>query len=234
MLSSLCSTGASVFFVNMIAVSSFGACGLELSMFVKYAVTIIMNMIQPQAMRTQRQLDTGKKPPSIDWGQRVPPIVFIFLVSIMYMPIVPIMEFFGLAYFGCMYVVWRHQCLHVYAQEFEGGGDTTWQQLFGFLIASLYMSQFVFIAYMGIKEGATQGGLGFVPLILTLWVHRFLIRSTIHPLRNLSLKAAADVDIADGELTAEDVGAGYGQPALDPELDEREPMPYRRELQEIE
>jgi hypothetical protein len=111
MLSSLCSTGASVFFVNMIAVSSFGACGLELSMFVKYAVTIIMNMIQPQAMRTQRQLDTGKKPPSIDWGQRVPPIVFIFLVSIMYMPIVPIMEFFGLAYFGCMYVVWRHQCL---------------------------------------------------------------------------------------------------------------------------
>lgn len=76
--------GASVFFVNMIICSSFGAFGMELSMFVKYAVTAIMNIISPQAARTQRQLDDEGKPPSLVWGQKLPPVIFIFLVSIIY------------------------------------------------------------------------------------------------------------------------------------------------------
>jgi calcium permeable stress-gated cation channel len=76
--------GASLFFVNMIVCSSFGAFSMELSMFVKYVVTMIMNIISPEAARTQRQLDDGRKPQSLVWGQKVPPIIFIFLVSIIY------------------------------------------------------------------------------------------------------------------------------------------------------
>jgi calcium permeable stress-gated cation channel len=76
--------GASVFFVNMIVCSSFGAFGMELSMLVKYVVTLILNIISPEAARTQRQLDDGRKPPSLVWGQKVPPVIFIFLVSIIY------------------------------------------------------------------------------------------------------------------------------------------------------
>lgn len=74
----------SVFFVNMIVVSSFGAFGLELSMLPKHVVSYITGCISPEAARTQRQLDSGQKPPSIVWGQIVPPAVFIFLVSFLY------------------------------------------------------------------------------------------------------------------------------------------------------
>jgi hypothetical protein len=226
--------GASVFFVNMIIFGSFGALGMELSMIPVYGVTLVMKLIQPEAMRTQRQIDDGKKPPSIIWGQRIPPIVFIFLVAILYMPIVPIIEVFAAAYFALMYLVWKHQTLHVYAQDFEGGGDATWQKLFGFLIACLYMGEVVFIAYCGIKEAPTQGALGFVPLVLTILFHRILARNIISPLRNLSLEVAANVDLEDSDLPVDGCDTGvanplYRQPALDTDQDERGPMPYRRD-----
>jgi hypothetical protein len=135
----------------MINVGSLGAFGLELSMLPTYGVTMILNLLSPEAARTQRMLDDAKKPPVIDWGLQIPRMVFIFLVAIVYMPIVPIIEVFALIYFSGHYLVWKHQCLHVYAQEHEGGGDATWGQLFGFLMACLYTGEVVFIAYMGIK-----------------------------------------------------------------------------------
>lgn len=230
--------GASVFFVNMIIVGSFGAFGMELSMLPVYGLKLVMRIIQPEAMRTQRQLDDDKKPPSLQWGQRIPPIVFVFLVAVLYMPIVPLIEVFAAAYFAGMYLVWKHQTLHVYTQDFEGGGDATWLQLFGFLMACLYMGEVVFIAYCGIKEAPTQGALGFVPLVLTILFHRILSRNIIFPLRNLSLEVAANVDIeestnVDMEAVDErDTGVTspmYRQPALRDNQDKRGPLPYRRD-----
>ena len=155
---------------------------------------------------------------------------FLFAV-----PIVPIIEIFAFVYFSGMYLVWKHQCLHVYAQEFEGGGASTWQNVFGFLMACLYMAQFVFIAFMGIKKGSVQSGLGFVPLIVTGLFHCVVIRKLIAPLRNIALEVAADVDLQDGELP-KDVSTGikqlYRQPALDRDQDERGPKPYRRKAVE--
>ena len=130
--------GASVFFVNYITVASLGAFALELSMLPTYGVTLIMKLIQPEAMRTQRQLDDAKKPPMMTWGQCIPPVIFIFLVVNIYCTIVPILQIFGFVYFAGMYVTWKHQFLHVYAQDFEGGGQATWQAIFGFLMACKY------------------------------------------------------------------------------------------------
>jgi hypothetical protein len=167
----------------------------------------------------------------------VVPIVAFFLTSgrianFVAVPIVPIISIFAFVYFFGTYIVMKHQCLHVYAQEFEGGGSATWQQVFGFLMACVYMGELIFIIYMGIKEAPVQGGLGFVPLIITCAFHRMLYRKYIAPIQNLSLQVAADVDIRDGELSHENrvgsVKTLYRQPALDSEQEERGPMPYRR------
>jgi len=232
--------GAASFFVNLLLVSSLGAFGLELSMLPTHGVQLIMNWIQPEAARTQRQLDQAQTPPSLVWGQQVPPVVFVFLVVFLYFAIVPLLQGFGLVYFTGMYLVFKHQCLHVYAVEFEGGGEATWMQVFPFLMACLYMGEAVFIAYMGIKEAPIPAGLGFVPLIITLLVHRSLQRNLIDPLRHLSLEMAADSDIRDGPLVLEsDKSSGgeqqlYLQPALDTEKEERGPMPYRRSKELME
>ena len=226
--------GASTFFVNMILVASMGQFGLELSMIPTYGLTLVMKLLQPEAMRTQRQIDTSKKPPCMVWGQRIPPAVFIFLVAVLYMAIVPIMEVFAFVYFAGSYIVWKHQFLHVYAQDFEGGGDVTWQQLFGFLMASLYMGEVVFIAYMGIKEAFGPSVMGFVPLVMTILMHRWLDRKIIKPLKNLSLEVAAKEDIDAGELELEHIDSLYKSPALDTDKEERVPMPYRRDEVNLE
>jgi hypothetical protein len=131
--------GASPFFVNMMIMGSFLAFGLELSLLPAYGVNLIVSMLQPEAMRTQRMLDAAQNPQTIVWGKTLPPMVFILLVTLVYMPIVPLMEPFALAYFGGWYLVWKHQCLHVYVQEFEGGG-IIWEKLFGFIMACLCKS----------------------------------------------------------------------------------------------
>eukprot|EP00980_Cylindrotheca_fusiformis_P025793 scaffold14624_cov100-Cylindrotheca_fusiformis.AAC.1 len=225
--------GASVFFVNMVIVKGLGNFGMELSMLPQYGTTLVMKVLAPEAQRTQRMLDDEKTPPEIKWGKLIPHHVFVFLVMIMYQPIVPLMEVFAFVYFGGSYIVWKHQCLHVYAQSTEGGGLTTWQSLFGFLMACLYMGEAVFIAYMGIKKAPGPAGCGFVPLIVTVLFHVYIYRKLIMPNIHLSLEVAANVDKEAGELqrlegkSLED--KVYGQPALKASQDERGPMPYRRE-----
>jgi len=224
--------GASVFFVNMIAIRGLGNFGLELSMLPYYGITLVKNLLKPEALQTQRMLDDAKTPPVILWSQIIPPHVFVFLVMMMYMPIVPLMELFALVYFGGTYIVWKHQCLHVYSQPFEGGG-LTWESLFGFLMASIYMSEGVFIAYMGIKEAPGQAACGFVPLVASIMVHVAINKNIRRPLQNLSLQVATDMDLADGEL--ENIGDNavedqiYAQPVLRARLEERRPLPYRHQ-----
>lgn len=224
--------GMAAFFINMMQVNALVMLGLELSLIPAYGLRLVMRLVKNEALLTQRELDDAKKPPLIEWGRVVPPIVFIFLVILVYMPIVPVMELFGMVYFGLFYVVYKHQCLHVYAQEFEGGGQATWQQLFPFLIVCLYMGELIFIGYMGIQEAPTQSLFGFGPLIATALFHRHLRRTIIVPLHNLPLEIAANVDIEDGELEQDNKDSYqlYGMPVLKTgDNEEREPLPYRRE-----
>lgn len=230
--------GASAFFLNMIIMQSFLMFGVELSCIAQYGVQLALNFVQPEAMKTQRMLDDSKKPQTIIWGKIIPPMIFVFLVALVYMPIVPLMEAFAFVYFAGWYLVWKHQCLHVYHQEFEGGG-LMWEGIFGFIMACLYTAEFIVVAYLGLKEGIGPAIFCVVPVVGTIYIHMRLRKHVIGPLQNLSLEVAADVDMEEGELSksVHDDGPSamaveeqlYGQPSLKASLDEREPMPYRRE-----
>ena len=77
----------SSFFINMAIVQSLSKFGMELSQIVAYAVRAVMNLLFPPAARTQRALDTGAKPVALQWGKKLPPMIFIFLVSMVYMTV---------------------------------------------------------------------------------------------------------------------------------------------------
>eukprot|EP00542_Grammatophora_oceanica_P020413 CAMPEP_0194039544 /NCGR_PEP_ID=MMETSP0009_2-20130614/11659_1 /TAXON_ID=210454 /ORGANISM="Grammatophora oceanica, Strain CCMP 410" /LENGTH=817 /DNA_ID=CAMNT_0038682411 /DNA_START=94 /DNA_END=2547 /DNA_ORIENTATION=+ len=229
----------SVFFVNYIILASFGAFGLELSMLPTYGVKLLLSMIQPEASKTQRQLDDEQVPPSVIWGRIIPPMIFIWLVSIVYMTIVPMMSVFALVFFSGAYIVWKHQCLHVYASEFEGGGTVTWQTVFVFLLASLYMAELIWVGYMGLKEAPAQAACGFIPFGFTILTHMLINRNIRKPLESLSLEVAALVDQEDGEMTVESASylidnQLYGQPSLKTVNEERGAMPYRRSMRDME
>jgi len=229
--------GAGTFFFNVISVQSFGTLGMELSQIVQFIINIVMDKIQPEAARTQRMLDEGKKPKFLEWGKILPKIVFVFLVSVVYMPIVPLLSIHAFAYFGLSHLVWKHQCMHVYAQEFEGGG-ILWETLFMFIIGSLYMAELIFVVFISIKEGPIQAILGLFPLGGTMLLHAIVNRNIRAPLQSLGLEIATAIDLDDGELPVLEVEGFspevlvqeklYGQPALKLRSDERSPMPYRR------
>lgn len=234
--------GASTFFVNFILVEAFVMLAWELSLLPTFGFNLISSIccvFRNQARQTQRQLDKARQPPSLSYGSHLPRMVFVFLVTIMYMPIVPIMEFGALIYFGASYIVMKHQCLHVYSTEHEGGGVVTWQHLFSFLMASIYMAEGSFIAYMGLKEAVWQFALGFIPLVLTVIFHYTLVRNVQRPLANLALAVAAEIDVENGHRPIDKVEGSfsacidrmaYGQPTLKLNGDQREPLAYRRPL----
>jgi Calcium-dependent channel, 7TM region, putative phosphate len=187
----------------------------------------------------------------------LPPIVFIFMIAILYMPIVPIMSFFTWIYFFGNYTVYKHQCLHVYAQgdENESGGVTTFQTVYQFIVICLYMSECVFIAYMLIKGAPIIALLGFIPLIITILVNRELHYTIINPMKYIPMEIAKQLDHTDTKKMKEENNKKnnqqqqqqrneynnrndmndlilhvYRQPALDITQDERGPMPYRHPL----
>jgi hypothetical protein len=102
------------------------------------------------------------------------------------------------------------------------------------------MAEIVFIAYMGIKEGSAQAALGFIPLVCTIIMHRRIKDRLMKPLLNLSLEVAARIDEEEGELAVQEEDQGsyavaverqlYGQPSLKASMDERAPLPYRRDM----
>lgn len=226
--------GATVFFVNQMIVTSVGAFGIELSLIVPYVISLVLNKMKPDELKTQRQLDETHKPKPIEWGEQLPPIVFTFMVIVMYQSIVPLIELFGFVYFGGSYMVWKHQCLHVYAQDFEGGGQTTWMSLFGFLMTILYMAELTFITYMSLHKAHIQSTLGIVPLLATIAMHTYLRHKIIHPLQKLSLEKAADIDVALEDTSPKDVVDSnvYQLPELDVEHEETRPLQYRRKQED--
>jgi len=233
--------GASTFFMNMIIMSTFLAMGVELSQVVRCAIDFALGLVQSEAMKTQRMIDSSRKPESIMWGKILPPVVFILLVTLVYMPIVPLMEVFAVVYFGGWYLVYKHNCLHCYAQEFEGGG-LLFETLSGFFMVCLYMAEIISVGYLGLKSATGPAILTIIVLVLTVIAHYQLRRNVAGPLKNgLPLEAAADIDLKEGELSVSDMSDDaapssaiaienkvFAQPCLKLSADERGPMPYRR------
>ncbi len=216
--------GASVFSLNLI-ITEWGALGLNLSQVVEILVKWIMNKITPDKAKPQRDLDDKLSSYPIEWGLEIPPILFIFLTSCVYLPIVPVILPFAALYFGTALVMYKHMCLHVYMQNSEGGG-IIWFPLFKYIMVCIYMSNITFIGYMSIKEKAAIAILGLVPLVAAIYMHTYIGKVFVKPLMNLSMEIAREIDvnepIVDLELEL------YSQPSLRMDSDVREPLPYRR------
>mmetsp|Transcript_5213 Transcript_5213/g.10868 ORF Transcript_5213/g.10868 Transcript_5213/m.10868 type:complete len:573 (+) Transcript_5213:763-2481(+) len=212
--------GSSVFFVNMTLTQSIGKCALDISQLQKFVIALLMRLWRSESTITQRQMDRAKIPETYQWGYEIPQILFILMIVVLYCPIVPIMEVFGLIYFAGRYITYKHQFLHVNAQTFEGGGNATWLSIFVFIISIIYMAEAVFIAYMGLKQSPASAAFAFVPLVVTFVFHLDLRYKTITYLQNLPLQRAAAIDVKEGECSDFN-RLIYLQPSLNTCLDEQ-------------
>ncbi|KAK4421361.1 Calcium permeable stress-gated cation channel 1 [Sesamum alatum] len=79
---------------------------------------------------------------------------------------------FILVFFALAYVVFRHQIINVYNQEYESA-PAFWPDVHGRIISALVFSQLVLMGLMSTK-GAAQSTPFLIALpVLTIWFHRF-------------------------------------------------------------
>ncbi|CAM9545889.1 unnamed protein product, partial [Phaeothamnion confervicola] len=160
--------GKAVFFVNLAITATCTGLMLELSQLVAVIVKIyVMPKIKKPGMYTQRQLDASLTPGALKWGWIYPAIIFQFLVALVYAAITPMMLCFSAVYFCTAYSVFRHNTLYIYAQGNEGGG-AIFYPLYSILMSCLYIAEFVFLAYLGLKQASVASPLMIPVIIITV------------------------------------------------------------------
>eukprot|EP00300_Choanocystis_sp_HF-7_P015566 c19103_g1_i5.p1 GENE.c19103_g1_i5~~c19103_g1_i5.p1 ORF type:complete len:448 (+),score=115.16 c19103_g1_i5:1200-2543(+) len=239
--------GASQFFMQILITQAFGGLSMELSRLVPVILKIILSKIFPDAGKSQRKLNQEATPAFIKWGWVVPPFMLNVFVALVYAPLVPLIQPFAAAYFFIALVVWRHQALHVYKQVSEGGGSL-WPLMFKMIMGCLYMSEIVFVVFMGIKKGVAQGPVAIVSVVLTFLFHMRVNATFSKHCNTLALSVARDTDkSAEAEQKLSAVVAppesgnfgvqeahlnslAYAPPALSTKKWETSPMSYRKEV----
>lgn len=98
----------------------------------------------------------------------LPQILLMFVITLSYSAISPLMLVFGMCYFGTAFMVWKHQILYVYGREWEAGG-VWWPQIFNRCIGALVLFQVVTLSVISLKQGFYQLGFLLPGVALTVF-----------------------------------------------------------------
>lgn len=94
--------------------------------------------------RTPRDFAELNAPPMINYGTVYPQAILVFVVTLLYSIIQPLIVFFGAAYFGIAYVVYKYKLLFVFYKPYESQGQAwpiTCSRLFwGMIIFQTFMT----------------------------------------------------------------------------------------------
>ncbi|KAF8409604.1 hypothetical protein HHK36_005682 [Tetracentron sinense] len=123
-------------------------------------------------VKTEKDREEAMDPGSLGFNTGEPQIQFYFLLGLVYAVVTPILLPFIIVFFGLAYVVFRHQIINVYNQEYESGA-AFWPDVHGRIIAALIISQLLLMGLLSTKQAAQSTPLLIALPILTIWFNRF-------------------------------------------------------------
>lgn len=122
---------------------------------------------------TRRMMKTGPfRDTRVQYGTELSDVLYALCVVVLYWVISPVVLLFATPLFWSWYYTWKYEYAFVVTRVYESGGEL-WYKLYQYSMVALLAGTVVFITYMGIKEGVSQGPL-LVPLpliILMCWRH---------------------------------------------------------------
>lgn len=122
---------------------------------------------------TRRMMKNGPfRDTRVQYGTELSDVLYVLCVVLLYWVISPVILIFATPLFWSWYYNWKYQYVFVVTRTYESGGDL-WYRLYMYSMLGLLAGTITFMAYMGIKEGITQGPLLFpLPIIiLVAWHH---------------------------------------------------------------
>ncbi|CAA0826495.1 Calcium permeable stress-gated cation channel 1 [Striga hermonthica] len=123
-------------------------------------------------VKTEKDREKAMDPGSIGFNTGEPQIQLYFLLGLVYAVVTPVFLPFILIFFAFAYLIFRHQIINVYNQEYESAA-AFWPDVHGRIIVALMFSQLVLLGLMGTKGIFQAPPLLLVLIVLTFFFHRY-------------------------------------------------------------
>nr|GMC70600.1 CSC1-like protein At3g21620 [Ipomoea batatas] len=123
-------------------------------------------------VKTEKDREEAMDPGSLGFNTGEPQIQLYFLLGLVYAVVSPILLPFIIVFFTLAYVVYRHQIINVYNQEYESAA-AFWPDVHGRIVTALIVSQLLLMGLLSTKRAAHSTPLLITLPILTIWFHLF-------------------------------------------------------------
>ncbi|KAL7000051.1 Calcium permeable stress-gated cation channel 1 [Sarracenia purpurea var. burkii] len=157
------------FFITYIMVDGWAGVAGEILRLKPLVIYHLKNFF---LVKTGKDREEAMDPGSLGFNTGEPQIQLYFLLGLVYATVTPILLPFVIIFFGLAYVVYRHQIINVYNQEYESAA-AFWPDVHGRIIAALVVSQLLLMGLLSTKQAAQSTPLLIILPVLTIWFHRF-------------------------------------------------------------
>ncbi|KAK3182922.1 hypothetical protein Dsin_030208 [Dipteronia sinensis] len=179
------------FFITYIMIDGWAGIASEILRLKPLVIFHLKNMF---IVKTERDKVKAMNPGSVDFPETLPSLQLYFLLGIVYAVVTPILLPFILVFFAFAYLVYRHQIINVYNQQYESAG-AFWPHVHSRIIASLLISQLVLLGLLSTKKAVNSTPLLIVLPILTLAFHKYCKHRFEPAFRKYPLEEAMAKDI---------------------------------------
>ncbi|GMY36814.1 calcium permeable stress-gated cation channel 1 [Fagus crenata] len=157
------------FFITYIMVDGWAGIAGEILMLKPLIFYHLKNFF---LVKTEKDREEAMDPGSLGFNTGEPRIQFYFLLGLVYATVTPVILPFIIIFFGLAYVVFRHQIINVYNQEYESAA-AFWPDVHGRIITALVISQVLLMGLLSTKEAASSTPFLVALPVLTIWFHMF-------------------------------------------------------------
>ncbi|KAI9082260.1 hypothetical protein K1719_035683 [Acacia pycnantha] len=157
------------FFITYIMVDGWAGCAAEILRLKPLIFYHLQNFI---LVKTEKDRIEAMDPGTLGFNSGEPQIQLYFLLGLVYAVVTPILLPFIVVFFGLAYVVYRHQIINVYNQEYESAA-AFWPDVHGRIVVALVVSQLLLMGLLSTKEAAHLTPFLIALPVLTIWFHRY-------------------------------------------------------------
>ncbi|XP_006654360.1 CSC1-like protein At4g02900 [Oryza brachyantha] len=157
------------FFITYVMVDGWAGVAAEV---LRLKALVMFHIKNTFLVRTERDREQAMDPGSLDFGTTEPRIQLYFLLGLVYAVVTPILLPFIIVFFSLAYLVFRHQIINVYTQQYESGAQF-WPDVQRRLVIALIVSQILLLGLLSTQE-AEKSTVTLIPLpVLSIWFHHF-------------------------------------------------------------
>ncbi|KAK8948713.1 hypothetical protein KSP39_PZI005552 [Platanthera zijinensis] len=123
-------------------------------------------------VKTEKDREAAMDPGSIEFASSEPQIQLYFLLGLVYAVVTPFLLPYIIIFFGLAYLVFRHQIINVYNQEYESAASF-WPSVHVRVITAMIIAQVLLLGLMSTKSAANSTPFLIALPVLTIWFHKF-------------------------------------------------------------